>query len=297
MFPSTRRTLTALRAAGFGAQALAAVRRTPAMWAQLTRFVREGGRIERVAADFCAATGQPGLIRFFAPPPPAPSTHATFAALAHELGHALQCPEQWRPPTAFASAQAYARSRELGEAHAWLNQYRLCRARAGAGEPDGQRLRIENDHDFGTHTVDLFVHIEQRLAQGWGEPQLLAELAVLNANMFPSGMGEGNFKTYGQCNRWDWLCATSHAPLQRLVARLPRAPDANDQKLLTKFNVFTGAAPPSDAELAALASAMAALAPGSGLVQLHALARAALPAAPTGVALAYASELGGASQA
>lgn len=77
----------------------------------------------------------PGLIRFYGPATPRALPGATFGTLAHELGHALFCPEQWRPPTDFADAHAYARSRELGEAHAWLNQYHLCQAQVG-GQPD-----------------------------------------------------------------------------------------------------------------------------------------------------------------
>ena len=90
-----RRILRDLRHAGFADDEAQAVRQTPAMWAQLADFHRQGGRIERVDAGFSAATGQPGLIRFFHPPAPAVCTHATFGSLAHELGHALLFPPQW----------------------------------------------------------------------------------------------------------------------------------------------------------------------------------------------------------
>ena len=66
-----RRILRDLRHAGFADDEAQAVRQTPAMWAQLTDFHRQGGCIERVEAAFSAATGQPGLIRFFHPPAPA----------------------------------------------------------------------------------------------------------------------------------------------------------------------------------------------------------------------------------
>ena len=186
-FPD-RRIQRDLRHAGFADSEVRAVRESPPMWAQLTAFYRGDGRIERVEAAFSGATGQPGLIRFFSPPAPAVCMHASYGALAHELGHALQFPQQWQPPGAFDSAPAYARARELGEAHAWLNQYRLVRAKQG-GAPETQQLQlIENDADFGTQPVDLFARIAEREAAGWSDAQILDELAVLNANMFPCGM-------------------------------------------------------------------------------------------------------------
>ena len=267
------RILRDLRHAGFADDEAQAVRHTPAMWAQLADFHRQGGRIERVDAGFSAATGQPGLIRFFHPPAPAVCTHATFGSLAHELGHALLFPPQWQPAASFADAQAYARSRELGEAHAWLNQYRLCRAKVG-GAPEGGHVQwIENDEDFGTRPVDLFARIAEREAAGWHEAQLLDELAVLNANMFPSGMGEGNFKTYGQCNRWDWWQATqARQPAFRdFLQRLPRAPNANDQKVLMKFNLLSAPASADAQALARWADALGGCGPQGGLDALYAL--------------------------
>jgi hypothetical protein len=287
------------------------------MAAQLRRFVQAGGRIDHVVADFHGANGQPGLIRFYSPAPGQPGPHASYGTLAHELGHALACPEQWRAPAQFDDAHAYARARELGEAHAWLNQHRLCRAKQGGLPEPAPVLPIENDHDFGTQAVDIFAHIDQRLAAGWTEAQLLDELALLNANMFPCGMGAGNHKTYGQCNRWDWLQATAaHQPaLAAFVQRLGRPPNAADQKLITKFNLFTPAtsgaaahgAAPHQAALAALADALAARparpsAQGSpdphdpdarytppewqALQDLYALGRAWLPDCTLGVACA-----------
>lgn len=289
-----RRILHDLRHAGLADAEVQAVRDTPAMWAQLTDFYRQGGRVERVEAAFSAATGQPGLIRFFHPPAPAACTHASFGSLAHELGHALQFPPQWQPAECFADAQAYARSRELGEAHAWLNQYRLCRDKVG-GAPEGSQVQwIENDEDFGTHPVDLFARIAEREAAGWGEAQILGELAVLNANMFPSGMGEGNFKTYGQCNRWDWLQATQppDSPFRRFIAQLPRAPNADDQKLLMKFNLFTAdALVEMDGDrLAPLATALGGVATRGDLSALYAMVCAAVPSARPGVAWACARQ-------
>ena len=288
-----RRILRDLRHAGFAEDEARAVRDTPAMWAQITSFYQGGGRIERVAAGFSAATGQPGLIRFFCPPAPQACAHASFGALAHELGHALLYPAQWLPATRFASAEGYARSRELGEAHAWLNQYRLCRDKQGGAPERGQVQWIENDDDFGARPVDLFARIARREAAGWREAQIVDELAVLNANMFPSGMGEGNFKTYGQCNRWDWLQATQGAdsPFGRFIARLPRPPHADDQKLLMKFNLFTtpadeGVAAAGDDALGPLAAALGSLRTRGDLPALFALARQALPHARPGVAWA-----------
>ena len=288
-----RRILRDLRHAGFADDEAQAVRQTPAMWAQLTDFHRQGGCIERVEAAFSAATGQPGLIRFFHPPAPAVCTHATFGSLAHELGHALLFPPQWQPAASFADAQAYARSRELGEAHAWFNQYRLCRAKVGGAPESSQVQWIENDEDFGTRPVDLFARIAEREAAGWHEARILDELAVLNANMFPSGMGEGNFKTYGQCNRWDWLQATQPpgSPFRRFIAQLPRAPNADDQKLLMKFNLFTpvAALPASGADpLAPLAAALGGVATRGDLPALYALACDTVPGARPGVAWACA---------
>ena len=285
----SRRILRDLREAGFPDAERQAVRDTPAMWAQLTQFYGRGGRVERVDADFSGATGAPDAIRFFCPPPPAACAHSSYGALAHELGHALQCPEQWQPVAQFDSAQAYARARELGEAHAWLNQYRLGRAKQGGAPELAQVLQIENDADFGTTPVDIFARITQREAAGWTEAQILDELAVLNANMFPCGMGEGNLKTYGQCNRWDWLQATRarHPAFTDFLARLPRPPHAGDQKLLMKFNLFTGAqaAAPgvADAALDALAQGLTPIRRGDELDALFALG-CALPGAAPGVA-------------
>ena len=279
------RILRDLRHAGFADDEAQAVRHTPAMWAQLADFHRQGGRIERVDAGFSAATGQPGLIRFFHPPAPAVCTHATFGSLAHELGHALLFPPQWQPAASFADAQAYARSRELGEAHAWLNQYRLCRAKVGGAPECGHVQWIENDEDFGTRPVDLFARIAERELAGWGEAQILDELAVLNANMFPSGMGEGNFKTYGQCNRWDWWQATQarHPAFRDFLQRLPRAPNANDQKVLMKFNLLSAPASADAQALARWADALGGCGPQGGLDALYALSCAALPGARPGV--------------
>ncbi|MDO5691872.1 MAG: hypothetical protein Q4G70_05225 [Pseudomonadota bacterium] len=288
MWLLARRILRDLRHAGFAAEEVRAVRRTPPMWAQLVDFYQRGGRVERVEATFSAATGQPGLIRFFCPPAPTACAHANFGALAHELGHALQYPPQWRPPGDFADAQAYARSRELGEAHAWLNQARLCRAKVGGTPEMAQVQQIENDEDFGTRQVDLFAHIAEREAAGWSDARILDELAVLNANMFPSGMGEGNLKTYGQCNRWDWLQATQAdgSPFRRFIAQLPRAPHADDQKLLMKFNLFTQPDSNADTTLASLASALGGVCTRGDLPALHALACQAMPYARPGVAWA-----------
>ena len=120
-----------------------------------------------------------------------------------------------------------------------------------------------------------------------------SQLAVLNANMFPCGMGEGNFKTYGQCNRWDWLQATQPpgSPFRRFIARLPRAPHADDQKLLMKFNLYTpvAALPASGADpLAPLAAALGGVATRGDLPALYALACDTVPGARPGVAWACA---------
>ncbi len=281
-----RRILRELRDAGFAATEVRAVRDTPAMWLQLVRFYRGGGRVQRVDAAFSAATGQPGRVCIFCPPSPAVCAHATYGVLAHELGHALRYPDQWRPLDSFDDVEAYAHVREMGEAHAWLNQYRLCRARASGASEDGQWQRIENDHDFGTPPVDLFARIAQRETQGWPEARILHELAVLNANMFPCGMGEGNHKTYGQCNRWDWLHAhRDRVPLLRaFLHRLGRAPTAADQKLLIKFNLLT--LPHADAAVLHLADALAPLAQPGELPALFALAQGVVPHAQPGVAAA-----------
>ena len=283
-----RRILRNLCHAGFPRAESQAVQRTPAMWAQLTQFYESGGRVQRVDADFSGATGAPDAIRFFCPPPPALCAHSTYSALAHELGHALQYPAQWRPIEQFGSAQAYARARELGEAHAWLNQYRLSLAREGGTAEAPPVLQIENDADFGTTPVDIFARIAECEAAGWTEARVLDELALLNANMFPCGMGEGNYKTYGQCNRWDWLQATraQHPVFNDFLQRLPRPPHAGDQKLLMKFNLFTGANTASELPeaLQALADGLAAVQRVDDLAGLYALACRAVPHAVPGVA-------------
>ena len=282
-----------LRAAGFDMPELLAVRRTPAMWRQLERFYRQGGRIERVDANFSGANSSPGCIRFYGPPAPAVSAYADFGTLAHELGHALFCPEQWREIGSFASAQEYARSRELGEAYAWLNQYRLCRRKLG-GKPERRSLlEIENDHDFGRQTIDIFMHIAACEAAGWNDTDILDELATLNANMFPCGMGVTNRKTYGQCNRWDYLLATRerHAAFDGFLRGLSQAPSADVQKVLMKFNLFTQADAPRRSALdwfsarLVVTEALPAAKAGSddGLQQLYGLASQAFPTALPGV--------------
>lgn len=285
--------LAALRDVGLADAEWRAVRDTPAMLAQLRRFANDGGRIERVDADFNGANGMPGLIRFYGPAEPRDLADATFGTLAHELSHALSCPEQWRRPEDFDDAHAYARSRELGEAHAWLNQWRLCQAKVG-GQPEmDQWLEIENDLDFGTSLVDVFARIGQRQAQGWSEARILDELALLNANMFPCGMGEGNHKTYGQCNRWDWLVATQdrHPAFTAFLRRLGRPPNAADQKLVAKFNVFTpppahAEAQPDPAAIDALADALSRHALHADLGALYTLGQQLAPGFGLGVALA-----------
>jgi hypothetical protein len=283
--------LADLYAAGMPDEDWQAVQATPAMRAQLRAFARTGGRVERVEADFTGANGMPGLIRFYGPAQPRALPGATFGTLAHELGHALFCPEQWRPPTDFADAHAYARSRELGEAHAWLNQYRLCQARVGGQADTTQWLRIENDHDFGMQQIDIFARIAEREAAGWTEAAILDELAMLNANMFPCGMGEGNHKTYGQCNRWDWLHATAqqHPGFNDFLQRLGRPPNAADQKLITKFNVFTPAqradvgSAVSHATVCTLAEQLSSHATRPSLDELYALGLHLLPGCELGV--------------
>ena len=167
------------------------------------------------------------------------------------------------------------------------------RAKQG-GAPETQQLQlIENDADFGTQPVDLFARIAEREAAGRSDAQILDELAALNANMFPCGMGEGNFKTYGQCNRWDWLQATQPpgSPFRRFIAQLPRAPNADDQKLLMKFNLFTpvAALPARGADpLAPLAAALGGVATRGDLPALYALACDTVPGARPGVAWACA---------
>ncbi len=291
-----RLRLAALRAAGFADAELQAIHDTPAMAAQLRQFARAGGRIECVAATFSGANGRPGLIRFYRPPAPQPSAHVGYGVLAHELGHALFCPAQWRPPASFADAHAYARARELGEAHAWLNQYRLCRLKQGGLPEAAPVLPIENDADFGTQAVDIFERIAAREAAGWREAQILDELSLLNANMFPCGMGEGNFKTYGQCNRWDWLQATAsrHPVLLDFLRRLGRPPTPNEQKLLTKLNLFTppgtdgpSTAGPGAQAMIALAAALGSQHEGGSPRQLLALAQHLLPGSVTGIACSH----------
>ena len=230
-----------LRQAGFDEADLRAIRDTPAMATQLRQFARAGGRIERAAADFAGANGQPGLIRFYCPPQPHACTHSTYGTLAHELGHALFCPQQWQPPTDFADAADYARVRAQGEAHAWLNQYRLCRRKVGGLPEPAPVLPIENAHDFGAQPVDIFARIAEREASGASEAQILEELAVLSAHMFPCGMGDSNFKTYGQCYHWNWLKATEsrHPLFTAFLRQLGRPPTPHEQKMLTKLAVFT----------------------------------------------------------
>lgn len=276
--------LAQLQEVGFSESERAAVAQTPAMRRQLRQFAERGGRIERVDADFSGANGMPGLIRFYCPRPPAPPIHAHYGTLAHELGHALFCPEQWAPPEHFADAQAYARARELGEAHAWLNQYRLHAAKRGGDPEAAPVLSVENDGDFGTQAVDVFARIAECASAGWSESQILDELAMLNANMFPCGMGEGNLKTYGQCNRWDWLRAHEHsAPaFRQFLHALGRVPNVNEQKVVTKFNLFTPHSPaPTDA-LHALARCFRAE-PQARADVLYALARSLLPGCQPGV--------------
>ena len=272
---------TALRQAGFPDTELQALRDTRAMARQLREFAQAGGRIGRVDADFAGANGQPGLIRFYCPPAPQARTHSGYGVLAHELGHALLLPEQWLPPTHFTDVHGYARARELGEAHAWLNQYRLCTQKVGGLPEVAPVLPIENPYDLGSQPVDLFSRIAERQAAGWSEARILDELAMLSAHMFPCGMGAGNFKTYGQCHHWDWLKATEsrHPTFMDFLQRLGRAPTPHEQKLLTKRHVFVpaqgGSTTPAPWDRQAVIDLATALreAPGGDLAQLWALAQ------------------------
>ncbi|MDO5653694.1 MAG: hypothetical protein Q4G39_06285, partial [Brachymonas sp.] len=152
---------------------------------------------------------------------------------------------------------------------------------------------IENDHDFGRQTVDIFARIAEREAAGWTEAQILDELATLNANMFPCGMGEGNFKTYGQCNRWDYLLATQerNPVFSAFLQTLQRTPTPNDQKVLMKFNLFTQEESKADAPhppallpgLQPFAQSLCQAGSNCALPDLYHLAAHALPGAQPGV--------------
>ena len=100
-------------------------------------------------------------------------------------------------------------------------------------------LAIENEDDFGVRTRDVFGEIAHRKLAGESDAQILEHLATLNANMFPSGMGEGNHKTYGQCNRWDYYLAHGDgAILAGFQRRLQRRPNPDEQKRLVKFGLL-----------------------------------------------------------
>ena len=231
--------LSDLRSAGFPEPEIQAVRNTPPMWEQLTRFYARGGRVQTISAAFSAANGHPSAISFYVPEDPAQRTHSRYSSLAHELGHALFYPEQWQAMDSFASAEAYARSREMGEAHAWLNQYTLCLEKVGGRSELYFPLAIENEDDFGVRTRDVFGEIAHRKLAGESDAQILEHLATLNANMFPSGMGEGNHKTYGQCTRWDYYLAHGDgAILADFQRRLQRRPNPDEQKRLVKFGLL-----------------------------------------------------------
>ena len=230
--------LRTLEQAGFPPDELQAVRQTPEMWQQLLQFQARGGQLAHVAADFSAANGHPERILFYVPGDPAQRIHSRYSTLAHELGHALFHLEQWQPISQFASAEAYARSRELGEAHAWLNQYELCLVKQGGRSELYFPLRIENPDDFGVQVRDVFMEIARMKLAGERREAILEHLAQLNANMFPSGMGAGNRKTYGQCNRWDYALQQGEQGLPQAFARLAgRAASTDEQKLLTKFSL------------------------------------------------------------
>ena len=230
--------LQALQLAGFPPDELQAVRQTPDMWQQLLQFQARGGRLAHQTASFSAANGHPQQILFYVPEDPQQRVHSRYSTLAHELGHALFFPEQWLPMDRFAHAEAYARSRELGEAHAWLNQYELCLLKQGGRSELFFPLRIENADDFGVQVRDVFGEIARMKLAGDSRERILEHLAQLNARMFPSGMGAGNRKTYGQCNRWDYALQQGDQGLPQAFARLAGRPASTDeQKLLTKFGL------------------------------------------------------------
>ena len=232
------RILSDLEEAGFSEADCMAVENTSCMWEQVSLFYRQGGRVVTLRDGFSAASGAPDQITIYRPEDPADCIHSTYATLAHELGHALQEPDQWRPPGDFATADAYAHARELGEAHAWLNEYLLCIARADDAPMPRLELHIENREDFGTHVVEPFSLIVQWHHEGASNAVILERLAELNSHMFPSGMGPGNHKTYGQCNRWDYLMATGHHEvLDSFSAAMGRAPLPDEQKVLMKFHL------------------------------------------------------------
>ena len=275
-----------LQRAGFDRKERGAVLQTPAMWQQLRQLYTQGGRIHRVRADFsaantsCHAQGQ-RVITFYVPPASVPRTHSTYAVLAHELGHALFYPQQWQALQDFRSAQDYAHAREMGEAYAWLNQYRLSLAHAAA-MVSGQ-LQIENDHDFGVTALDVFAAIQRMEQAGADEAAILRQLAVYNANMFPCGMGAHNDKTYGQCNRWDWYVAMQPERLQQLQRSLGRAPWPNEQKLLMKYNVWHAQHGVTPQQLQTLLQQLQPLPANADLAQLWHGAQQCLPQAWCGV--------------
>lgn len=243
------RILADLRAAGFPDPELQAIRNTPPMWVQVLRFYAQGGSVQAIPAAFSAANGHPDAISFYVPDDPAGRTHSRYSSLAHELGHALLYPAQWNDMASFGSAEAYARSREMGEAHAWLNQYTLCLEKVGGRSELYFPLSIENDTDFGVRTRDVFGEIAHMKLAGASDEQILEHLAGLNANMFPSGMGEGNHKTYGQCNRWDYYLAHGDgAVLDDFQRRLQRGPTPDEQKVLVKMGLLNETLQPPGAD-------------------------------------------------
>lgn len=275
-----RRIAADLARVGFNTREFNAIMQTPAMLQQLRQFYTNGGQVVGSVAGFDGANGSPSCIHFYATRANQPSVFATFDTLAHELGHALNCPEQWLPPSEFTDAHDYAYARELGEAHAWYNQYQLAKARLDAPQLS-YPLTIENDHDFGVQEVDVFAEIARMEHDGASQDAILQHLAVRNANMFPCGMGDNNNKTYGQCNRWDWMVAHQIAPLQNFVQQLGRQPYANEQKLLVKRHLLQS--PQSEEALQQLAATLHPQLPDAPLQQLWQCAQQCTPDALCGV--------------
>ncbi|SEN69356.1 hypothetical protein [Brachymonas denitrificans] len=88
-------------------------------------------------------------------------------------------------------------------------------------------------------TRDVFGEIAHMKLAGDDDASILEHLATLNANMFPSGMGEGNHKTYGQCNRWDYYLAHGDgAILADFQRQLQRGPTPDEQKRLVKHGLL-----------------------------------------------------------
>ena len=228
-----------LREIGFSDNEINLIFNTELLNRQLMQFYKQGGSIKKLEDEnkvvLNGANSIPSLIKIGL-------VANKFATLGHELGHALNYPDQWKHITYFPSAKAYSSSRSIGEGYALLNEYMWIKL-------TNQKYRmvydVENHDNYDTKRVDF---IDLISSQDWlgsninptdeQRDRIAKKLADYNDRMFPSGMPGDNRQTYGQFSRYQWLVKNNQKILTDFEEVMGRKPTSWEFKSLTKFMLY-----------------------------------------------------------